>query len=497
MAEPAPVFDVVIAGGGASGLALAAAIKQAMGQGASVAVVDPGRRPGQAQARCARSRSPTGRGACSNISAPGRRSSRKRNRSCQWRSWTGTCATPCACPISISTRKTRRSPIWPSTTMSSARSPPSAIGSGFSASRGPLRIGLPASTSWSSGSSDGRALRARLAVAADGARSKLSRLAEIQTIGWDYDQAGIVATVAHERDHEGRAEQHFLPAGPFALLPLPGRQSSIVWNERRADAEALLALDPDDLTRQLEYRFTPKLGAISFASRVEAFPFRFQIARRFVAGRLALVGDAAHVVHPVAGQGLNLGLRDVAALAETIVGEMRLGLDPGAPGPLAAYQRQRRFDVAASGLGLDALNRLFSNDLAPLRFVRDLGLRIVDRAPSAQGHADRGSGRRGRRRAQAAQGPRAMSDPRPLSPRTLAAQALGDDRRAHPRDRAADPSRHDLRARSRQSLSQRQFVRPPRQRNRARGGGGHRSARGRGGDASSWDRACRRRSRSS
>ncbi|MGB7975461.1 MAG: FAD-dependent monooxygenase, partial [Roseiarcus sp.] len=202
------------------------------------------------------------------------------------------------------------------------------------------------------------------------------------TIGWDYDQAGIVATVAHEHDHEGRAEQHFLPAGPFALLPLPGGQSSIVWNESRADARALLALDPEDLTRQLEYRFTPKLGAISLASRVEAFPFRFQIARRFVAGRLALVGDAAHVVHPVAGQGLNLGLRDVAALAETIVGAMRLGLDPGAPGPLAAYQRQRRFDVAASGLGLDALNRLFSNDLAPVRFVRDLGLRIVDRAPT-------------------------------------------------------------------------------------------------------------------
>ena len=159
-----------------------------------------------------------------------------------------------------------------------------------------------------------------------------------------------------------------------------GRASS--GTRVRADAEALLALDPEDLTRQLEYRFTPKLGEIKLASRVEAFPFRFQIARRFVAGRLALVGDAAHVVHPVAGQGLNLGLRDVAALAEAIVGEMRLGLDPGAPGPLATYQRQRRFDVAASGLGLDALNRLFSNDLAPLRLVRDLGLRLVDRAPA-------------------------------------------------------------------------------------------------------------------
>ena len=403
LAEPAPIFDVVIAGGGASGLALAAAIKQAMGQGASVAVVDPGPPAGPSASPLRTVAIADGpRRLLEHIGA-----------------WAA--IEPKAQPIlsmaimdgdvrdavrlphlNFAAKDQRRSPIWPSTTMSSARSPRSAIGSGFSASRGPLRIGLRASMSAELGLSDGRVLRARLAVAADGARSKLSRLADIQTIGWDYDQTGIVATVAHERDHEGRAEQHFLPAGPFALLPLPGRQSSIVWNERRADAEALLALDPDDLTRQLEYRFTPKLGAISLASRVEAFPFRFQIARRFVAGRLALVGDAAHVVHPVAGQGLNLGLRDVAALAETIVGEMRLGLDPGAPGPLAAYQRQRRFDVAASGLGLDALNRLFSNDLAPLRFVRDLGLRIVDRAPTAQGHADRGSGRRGKRRAEAA-----------------------------------------------------------------------------------------------
>ena len=174
-------------------------------------------------------------------------------------------------------------------------------------------------------------MRARLAVAADGARSKLRALADIAAFGWDYDQAGIVATIAHERDHQGRAEQHFLPAGPFAVLPLPGRRSSIVWNERRADARALLALGPKELTRELEYRFTPKLGEISLASRAEAFPFRFQIARRFVGERLALIGDAAHVVHPVAGQGLNLGLRDAAALAETIVGEMRLGLDPARP----------------------------------------------------------------------------------------------------------------------------------------------------------------------
>ena len=384
MAEPAPIFDVVIAGGGASGLALAAAIKQAMGQGASVAVVDPAP-PAAASASPLRTVAiadgprrllehvgawaaiePKAQPILSMAIMDGGRARRR----------------PPA-PSQFRRRKTaRRSPIWRSTTMSSARSPRSAIGSGFSASRRPSRIGSRASMSGSLGYPTG-ACCARASRSPPTARARNSLASPIsQTVGWDYDQAGIVATVAHERDHEGRAEQHFLPAGPFAILPLPGRQSSIVWNERRADAEALLALDPEDLTRQLEYRFTPKLGEISLASRVEAFPFRFQIARRFVAGRLALVGDAAHVVHPVAGQGLNLGLRDVAALAETIVGEMRLGLDPGAPGPLAAYQRQRRFDVAASGLGLDALNRLFSNDLAPLRFVRDLGLRIVDRAPT-------------------------------------------------------------------------------------------------------------------
>jgi 2-octaprenyl-6-methoxyphenol hydroxylase len=379
LAEPAPIFDVVIAGGGASGLALAAAIKQAMGQGASVALVDPGAPASASPLRTAAIADGPHRllehiGAWAAIE-------RKAQPILSMAIMDG------------DVRDTVRLPHLNFAAKDQALAH-MAFNDDIVGALSALcdQLGVKHITGsvahWVAGKhvaelglSDGRVLRARLAVAADGARSKLSRLADIQTIGWDYDQTGIVATVAHERDHEGRAEQHFLPAGPFALLPLPGRQSSIVWNERRADAEALLALDPDDLTRQLEYRFTPKLGAISFASRVEGFPFRFQIARRFVAGRLALVGDAAHVVHPVAGQGLNLGLRDVAALAETTVGEMRLGLDPGAPGPLAAYQRQRRFDVAASGLGLDALNRLFSNDLAPLRFVRDLGLRIVDRAP--------------------------------------------------------------------------------------------------------------------
>ena len=229
---------------------------------------------------------------------------------------------------------------------------------------------------------DGGSLSARLVVAADGARSKLRALAEIPTVGWETGQAGLVATIAHARDHHGRAEQHFLPSGPFAILPLPGRRSSIVWNESTADAKALLALGPEDFLEQLERRFTLKLGAIEVASRVELFPLSFRVAREFVSERLALIGDAAHLVHPLAGQGLNLGLRDVAALAEAVVEPLRLGLDPADAATLQKYQRGRRFDVVSSGMGMDAMNRLFSNDIEPLRFARDLGLRLVDRAPA-------------------------------------------------------------------------------------------------------------------
>ena len=383
MAGSNAVYDVVIAGGGPSGLALAASIKQARGEGASVAVVDPG--PAAAATASPLRTVAIAEGPRRLIEHVGAWAAIERH-------------TQPVLSMAITDGDVRDAVRLPHLNFAARSSAPLAYMafnddvvaalSTLCAQLGVRRV-IGSVGHWASGKriaevglSDGRALRARLAVAADGARSKLTRLADIVTVGWDYDQAGMVATVAHERDHEGRAEQHFLPAGPFAILPLPGRQSSIVWNERRDDASVLLALDAEELTRQLEYRFTPKLGEIRLASRVEAFPFRFQIARRFVAERLALVGDAAHVVHPVAGQGLNLGLRDVAALAETIVGEMRLGLDPGAPGALSAYQRRRRFDVAASGLGLDALNRLFSNDLAPLRFTRDLALRVVDRAPT-------------------------------------------------------------------------------------------------------------------
>jgi 2-octaprenyl-6-methoxyphenol hydroxylase len=227
----------------------------------------------------------------------------------------------------------------------------------------------------------GREITARLVVAADGARSKLRGLADIATTGWSTGQSGIVATIAHERDHEGRAEQHFLPAGPFAMLPLQGRRSSIVWNETPSEAERLRAAPEAEFIEALERRFSPKLGELRLAGPARAFPLEFRFARTYVGDRLALIGDAAHLVHPLAGQGLNLGLRDVAALAEVVVEQVRLGLDPGTRAPLAEHQRRRRFDALTSGLGMDGMNRLFSNENAALRFARDLGLRIVERAP--------------------------------------------------------------------------------------------------------------------
>jgi 2-octaprenyl-6-methoxyphenol hydroxylase len=226
---------------------------------------------------------------------------------------------------------------------------------------------------------DGARVRARLVVAADGARSKLRDLADIAVTGWPTRQSGIVATIAHERDHEGRAEQHFLPAGPFAMLPLKGRFSSLVWNEAPEEAERLCAEPEEEFILALERRFSNRLGALRLAGPARAYPLRFHFARSYIADRLALIGDAAHLVHPLAGQGLNLGLRDVAALAEAVVEPLRLGLDPGARAPLEEYQRRRRFDGLVSGLGMDAMNRLFSNDFASLRALRDLGLRAVDR----------------------------------------------------------------------------------------------------------------------
>jgi 2-octaprenyl-6-methoxyphenol hydroxylase len=226
---------------------------------------------------------------------------------------------------------------------------------------------------------DGRTIAARLLVAADGPRSGIRQRAGIATHGWDYGQSGIVTTVAHERDHGGRAEEHFLPGGPFAILPLKGKRSSIVWTDTTAEADRIVALPDAEFHAELEQRFGLHLGEIKTVGARLAFPLGFAVARTFVAERIALVGDAAHVIHPVAGQGLNMGLKDVAALAEVIVDAARLGIDPATV--LERYQRWRRFDTMAMGVATDGLNRLFSNHSEVLRAVRDLGLGVVDRLP--------------------------------------------------------------------------------------------------------------------
>jgi 2-octaprenyl-6-methoxyphenol hydroxylase len=229
---------------------------------------------------------------------------------------------------------------------------------------------------------DGETLPARLLVAADGARSVIREQAGIGTVGWGYGQSGIVTTVRHERDHHGRAEEHFLPAGPFATLPLSGRRCSIVWTEATDEADRIVALPDVDFIAELERRFGLKLGVIELAGPRRAYPLGLSVARSFIADRLALVGDAAHVIHPIAGQGLNLGLRDVAALAEAVVDAARLGLDPGGADVLERYQRWRRFDTLTMGIATDGLNRLFSNRSDVLRLVRDVGLGLVDRMPA-------------------------------------------------------------------------------------------------------------------
>ncbi len=230
--------------------------------------------------------------------------------------------------------------------------------------------------------SDGSSIATRLLVAADGARSAIRERAGIQSFGWAYSQSGIVTTVAHERDHHGRAEEHFLPAGPFAILPLKGKRCSIVWTEQAAEADRIVALPDDEFHGELERRFGLRLGDIKVVGPRRAYPLSLSVARSFVAERLALIGDAAHVIHPIAGQGLNMGLRDVAALAEAIVDAARLGLDPGDAFVLERYQRWRRFDTMSMGVATDSLNRLFSNSSDALRLLRDVGLGLVERAPA-------------------------------------------------------------------------------------------------------------------
>ena len=226
---------------------------------------------------------------------------------------------------------------------------------------------------------DGRMLSAPLIVACDGRRSPTAEAVGIRRLRWGYAQTGLVNAIAHELPHEGLAHQSFFPGGPFAVLPLPGNRSSLVWSERTAEAERLQALDDAAFTAEIAARIGPRLGRIELAGRRWAYPLDLTLAERYIAPRLALAGDAAHGVHPIAGQGLNIGLRDVAALAEVLVEAARIGEDIGAANVLERYQRWRRFDATALALGMDALNRLFSNDNPTVKLARDTGLSAVNR----------------------------------------------------------------------------------------------------------------------
>ncbi|TDK46229.1 FAD-dependent monooxygenase [Antarcticimicrobium luteum] len=229
---------------------------------------------------------------------------------------------------------------------------------------------------------DGRTLTAKLLIGCDGRSSGTARRAGITRTGWDYGQTGLVCAIEHEKPHHGVAHQFFMPPGPLAILPLTGNRSSIVWSERTATAEAINALSDEDYLAALRPRFGDFLGEIRLAGKRWAYPLGLTVANSFIAERLALVGDAAHGMHPIAGQGLNAGLRDVGALAEVLVLAARRGEDMGAAPVLERYQQWRRFDTATLALATDAFNKLFSNDNPLLRLGRDLGMGLVGSVPA-------------------------------------------------------------------------------------------------------------------
>lgn len=226
--------------------------------------------------------------------------------------------------------------------------------------------------------SDGTEIIAKLVVAAEGRDCALRDAQGIGTVAWDYDQLGLVTTVEHEHPHGGVAYEQFLPTGPFAILPMTGNRSSLVWTEKTSEARRLLALSATGFAAELATRFGAHLGAIAATGPVWSYPLKLQLARSYVKQRFALVGDAAHTIHPLAGQGFNLGLKDVAALAETVLDAARLGTDYGDETVLRRYERWRRFDSMVLAGVTDSMNRLFSNDILPLRLVRDIGLGMVD-----------------------------------------------------------------------------------------------------------------------
>ncbi|AXT35532.1 2-octaprenyl-6-methoxyphenyl hydroxylase [Phaeobacter sp. LSS9] len=227
----------------------------------------------------------------------------------------------------------------------------------------------------------GDTLRAGMIVGADGRRSGTAARAGIRRTGWDYGQTALVCAIEHEKPHHGVAHQFFMPPGPLAILPLPGNRSSIVWSERSSTARSIQALGEADYLAALRPRFGDFLGEISLAGDRFTYPLNLTLANAFVSERLALVGDAAHGVHPIAGQGLNAGLRDVGALAEVLTEAKRRGEDIASPLVLAQYQQWRRFDTASLAAATDMFNRLFSSDNPLLRLGRDIGMGVVGAIP--------------------------------------------------------------------------------------------------------------------
>lgn len=229
---------------------------------------------------------------------------------------------------------------------------------------------------------DGTIVSAALMIAADGRQSKLRDAAGIKTIGWPYPQTGIVARVKFEEPHGGVAIQHFLPGGPFAILPLPENRACITWSADKDEAARMIALDDETFLAELDRRIGGRFGAITLDGPRQSWPLDLRLPRRLIAPRLALVGDAAHGVHPIAGQGVNLALRDAAAIIEVLADAGRIGLDFGNGTHLERYQRWRRFDSMMSASLYDGINRAFAIDSMVLRAGRGVALGVLDRIPS-------------------------------------------------------------------------------------------------------------------
>ena len=398
--NPVPAWNVLIAGGGAAGLSLALALTQALGPSVAVAICDPSLRQPRSDGRAYAVSPSVVRmldrlgiwGQLQNAAQPVTRMTITDSRLADavrpdYLTFGDDGSEPLAHMVPAD--RIVRALLDRARAAGIALDPEAIVS--FAASS----AGIVATQR------NGTTRAAALLVAADGARSRLRDEAGIGWMGRAYGQTGIVATIAHERDHGGRAIQHFLPSGPFAILPLvpdgQGRcRSSLVWAERSDAVPALLRLDPAAITHEIESRAGPEIGAVTLDTDLQTWPLAIGQARRSVGNRFALLGDAAHQVHPLAGHGLNLALGDVAALAERIVDAVRLGLDPGGAPVLEGYERDRRAATLAMAASTDLLNALFSNDNTALRVVRDLGLGLVHRAAPLKrafiGEATQGTG---------------------------------------------------------------------------------------------------------